>query len=447
MTIKLYISIVLFLFGQVLSAQNKPVPPLDSRTQKVVLDNICKAINEYYVFPDRAASMSEYIKQQSEKGAYDSLLNPHDLADKIVRDIRSLYNDIHIRVEYNPNLEKDIITFTTSKAGAGKVSDVDIARDEQQNFYFKKIEILPSNIGYIEFTNFATPSPSARKTVRAAMQFISHADALILDMRNNYGGNGVMANEILSYFFAAKTYIGKSFNRITNTWSDNYIENKKAITGGVVLKMPVYILTSNRTFSAAEAVAYTLRHIKQDVVVIGDTTRGGAHLTRSFSLGHGFVGFIPYMRGENVTTKTDWEGTGVIPDSTVDEKNCLQTAQNVILHKKLSATTDETAKRKVNWLLNYYKSKNSSLGVNSSDAIKFTGNFAEFEITCKDNQLMCRDTNQPHSTPEQLIPITSTLFQVGATYQIECIVDDSGSCDTIKMYWDDGWVESIPRTK
>lgn len=443
---KIFFAIIFMLCGQLLFAQNKQPPPIDGNTRKAVLQSICNAINSYYVFPDRAKSMSDYIKKQSEAGKYDSLNNPSDFANEVVKDIRSVFNDKHLRIEYDPELEKDIIKFISSKRGADQVSEADIAQDRKKNFYFKKIEILPSNIGYIEFTNFASPSLPARKTVNAAMQFVSNTDALILDLRNNFGGNAAMANEILGYFFNARTYTGKSFNRIENKWVDNYVENKKAVTQGLVLNMPVYILTSNRTFSAAEGLAYTLQSMK-NVVIIGDTTRGGAHLTRSFSLGNGFVGFIPYLRGENVKTKTDWEGTGIIPDIKIEESKSLLTAQNTILTRKLAAAADDTEKRKISWLINYYKSTNSDVVIDSSNAAKFIGRFAEFEITVKENQLMFRDTNQPNNNPKKLTAITSTLFQVDNDYQVEFIIEENGSCNSIKMYWEDGWVETVKRTK
>jgi C-terminal processing protease CtpA/Prc len=41
------------------------------------------------------------------------------------------------------------------------------------------------------------------------MQFISHTDGLIIDLRNNFGGNGEMLDEILKLLFPTKTYTGK----------------------------------------------------------------------------------------------------------------------------------------------------------------------------------------------------------------------------------------------
>lgn len=55
--------------------------------------------------------------------------------------------------------------------------------------------------------------------------------------------------------------------------------------------------------------AYILKN-QHHATIVGEPTNGGAHLIRSFSLGNGFVGFIPCLRSENEKTHTDREGTG-----------------------------------------------------------------------------------------------------------------------------------------
>lgn len=440
------VTALFLLIGQFLFAQNNQPPKIDSVVKNEVINNICNAINNYYVFPDKAKVMSDYLKQQNQNGTFSSIIRPNDFANEIQKKLRSVNEDNHLRIEYNPQLEKDILKFLATKKGATEIIADDIKKDEKQNFYFKKVEILPSNIGYIEFTNFAVPNPSARKTINSAMQFVSHTDGLIIDLRNNFGGNGEMLGEVLSYFFTLKTYTGKTYNRIENKWTDSYVENKKEITNGLKLEMPLYILTSNRTFSAAESFAYTLQNMKK-AIIIGNTTRGGAHATRSFSIGNGFVAFIPYLRGENVTTKTDWEGIGVVPDIKADDNNCVLTAQNYFLNQKLLTETDEKEKRKINWQINFNKSKSSTVILNSTETAKFIGRFQEFEVSIFENQLMFRDTNQKRSDPRKAIAVTNKLFQIGSDYQVEFITDSNNVCNSIKMYWDDGYEETINKTK
>lgn len=364
---------IAFIFScNLVIAQSNSEIKLDLQTKNTIIENVCNALIKNYVFPDKAKIVVDFIKEQNLLGKYDSISNPNELASRLFKDIRSVNADNHIRIEYDPQLEKDILKFLSSQKGANRVTGADILKEEKVNFYFRKVEILPSNIGYIEFNAFANPSPAASKTIKSAMQFVAHTDALIIDLRNNFGGNGITANEIAGYFFNTRTYTGRSFNRIENKWTDKYIDNKKTITGGLVLGMPVYILTSKRTFSAAEGLAYTLQSLRNSSI-IGDTTRGGAHLTRSFSLGNGFVGFIPYMREENAVTKTDWEGTGVIPDISTRGSDGLTVAMETILHKKLATATNETEERKIKYIINYNRSKYSSVIVDPVEASKFIG--------------------------------------------------------------------------
>lgn len=74
--------IIAFSFScNTLIAQNNPIIKLDLQTKNSVIDNICKALNKNYVFPDKAKLMSDFIKEQNTKGKYDLLTNPNELAD------------------------------------------------------------------------------------------------------------------------------------------------------------------------------------------------------------------------------------------------------------------------------------------------------------------------------------------------------------------------------
>ncbi len=198
-----------------------------------------------------------FPKQQQHK-AYDTVTNPNRLATIITNDARKVLHDKHLFIRYSPSLEKRVLA-------AGKnqqFNQAALAQDAKENFAFKHLEILPGNLGYMEFTSFDDNSEEARKTVRAAVQFVSHTNALIIDLRSNYGGSGPMVSEILSYFFKERTLAGRAFNSVTDKWEDTYYNNNPTISQGLYLGMPLYILVSNKTISAAEVFAYTLQTIK-----------------------------------------------------------------------------------------------------------------------------------------------------------------------------------------
>jgi C-terminal processing protease CtpA/Prc len=70
------------------------------------------------------------------------------------------------------------------------------------------------------------------------------------------------------------THLNDLYNRkedsISQFWTLPYV------SGPTLAGKPVYLLTSNRTFSGAEEFSYNLKMLKR-ATIIGETTGGGAH--------------------------------------------------------------------------------------------------------------------------------------------------------------------------
>ena len=92
-------------------------------------------------------------------------------------------------------------------------------------------------------------------------------------------------------------------------------------------KKPIYVLTSNRTYSGGEALAYDLQSLRR-AVIVGETTGGGAHPIELHPLNDGFAIWVPWGRPINPVTKTNWEGTGVVPDVKVPAPDALAEAHH-----------------------------------------------------------------------------------------------------------------------
>lgn len=86
------------------------------------------------------------------------------------------------------------------------------------------------------------------------------------------------------------------------------------VAGSRLANKPVFILTSSRTFSAAEHFTYDLKTLKR-ATIVGETTSGASH------------GNSPPPEG----TKPIWEGSGVEPDVKVKEADALKTAEKLAL--------------------------------------------------------------------------------------------------------------------
>ena len=406
-----------------------------AQSTRELTDSLCVLLRQAYVFPEKAEAMGKLIHKKQKAGRYEQLGKPGDLAAMLTSDLRSVHADRHLSIRYDPQLEKRITMFSQTR----KQDTASIRREQRNNFFFRKVEILPGNIGYVDFSNFPDTNALSRQTVMAAFTFVAHTDALIIDLRRNFGGNTAMASEILSYFFPSKTYLGRHYNRIENRWKEEWIVNEKSLTGGLSLSMPVYFLTSRRTFSAAEGFAYTLQQLKK-AKVIGQPTAGGAHAARSFALGQGYVAFIPFTRIENAVSHTDWEGAGVIPDEVTSDATALAATKEMIYRQFLHVATDSTEKRKFTWLLNDLR---TALPILEKNLTMYCGSFEEFTFFEKEGQLY--GTADLKGQPYTLAYLDSNLFR-GSQWQVEFIKDQSGNFSMIKLYWPDGWVDTIKRS-
>jgi hypothetical protein len=394
-----------------------------------LVDSLNKVLNDHYVFPDKARSISVYLESQLKDKVYTTdLQNPQKLAEQIQRDITKIHRDPHMGIKYDPG-------FHVQQFSKPSEEEVNITRKywKENNYAFTKVEILPGNIGYFPFNVFVDDIESAKPTISSALRFLSNTSAIIIDLRENYGGSPVMVSQIESFFFKEKTHMNDLINRSAKDTTFFYADPAKA--DSLNLLMPVYILTSHSTFSGGEDFSYGMQKANR-AIIVGETTGGGAHPQMPFSVGQGFVISIPYARSLNPVTKTDWEGKGVIPDVGVKAHDALLTAQQLIFNNQILTAKDEKEKHKsefhLSTLLYKSESKNPPLKVLS----QLVGTYPDVTIYLDRGKLLCRN-NDDHTISE-LKQITNNRFKIDNNAQIEFFKKDGGQFSTIKIYLSDG---------
>ena len=92
--------------------------------------------------------------------------------------------------------------------------------------------------------------------------------------------------------------------------------------------VPVFVLVSGETFSAAEGLAYVLQQHGR-AKIVGETTKGGAHPNMVRALPADFITSIPFMRVVHPVSGNDWDGVGVRPDVQCASNNALATAMRL----------------------------------------------------------------------------------------------------------------------
>lgn len=379
---------------------------------KLLIDSIASAFNRIYIYPDKAEIIVNFLKKNLRNGFYDKLDNKVELANQLSKDIQQAHKDWHIRFGYSPKLAKDL-----ESPPSDSIQKIEYERDlklmADKNFMFVKTEILSGNIGYVRWDGFVDFVDAAKPTLNAALQFVRNCKAVIIDMRYNGGGSQEMVIESQSYFFDKKTRMNDIIDRNNDTvkrWADPSKTDFK-------LTMPVYILTSNRTGSAAEDFTYGLQQAKR-VTIVGDTTAGGAHPTGPYSVGQGFVIEIPFSRSPNIFSKTDWEGTGVYPDVYSSSEKAIAKAQRLILTKMMSNAKDEKEKKIVQYALERVNSTtNNSIKLSKKNLNKYIGGYlsssknvaptAAMSIIRKGNDLF-RKLNDGNEV--RLNPLSTNIF-------------------------------------
>ena len=314
-----------------LAQDAQPNSTVDAKTRDEVIEGALKALNEGYVFPETAKKMEQAIRERIERKEYDNITSAASFATTFTTHLQEVSKDKHLRVIFNDG--------SRPMFGGQNLADRERARvmAAKRNFGFEKVERLDGNIGYLDLRGFENLE-LARDTAAAAMNFLTNTDALIIDLRQNGGGQPDTVAFISSYLFDKRTHLNDIYNRLANTtrefWASEDVPGKR------YGDKPVFVLTSKRTFSAAEEFTYNLQNLKR-ATIIGETTGGGAHPVNARPLGKSFLITVPFARAINPITKTNWEGVGVKPDVETTAENALKVARLAALKSVMAQVNDQ----------------------------------------------------------------------------------------------------------
>lgn len=295
---------------------------LDANEKERVLNGVIANLREYYVYPSVALKMINALLTHQKNGDYKGEVDGADFAALLTKQLQDVSHDLHLRVIYSATEMPD------RPLGPPEADPNFRSMVERTNCAFRKVEVLAHNIGYIKFDAFG-PVSLCRDTAAAAMQFLAHVDALIFDLRENQGGDPHMVSFIASYLFDHRTHLNDIYTQRDKATEEFWTVN---VPGSRFVDKPAYVLTSSETFSGAEEFAYDLKNLKR-AVIVGEPTAGGAHPVMPHRIDAHFAIGVPFGRPINPISKTDWEGTGVVPDVKVKPTDALQVAEQFALRK------------------------------------------------------------------------------------------------------------------
>ena len=158
--------------------------------------------------------------------------------------------------------------------------------DSIQSIYLKKdynqssgltYQILENNIGYIYCSSFSNGIGDGN--LDQTLNRLAICDGLIIDVRNNGGGNLTTAQKLAARFTNQKTLVGYMTHKTGKGHSDFsnpypvYIEP----SNGIRWQKRAVVLTNRRSFSATNDFVNSMKQFPL-ITIVGDKTGGGSGL-------------------------------------------------------------------------------------------------------------------------------------------------------------------------
>ncbi|MEV4303446.1 S41 family peptidase [Nonomuraea sp. NPDC049624] len=277
--------------------------PLTNLRPAPVIDETTRLLTEHYVFPEVAEQVADLLRRRLTDGAYD-VGGAAELARLVTADLQSVNGDKHLRLKHHADP-------VSPEQGAATLES--IRRDYDASLGgAPRVELLDGGVAVVELAPMLFPLEWAAEPLSAALTLASRAQALILDLRDNRGGDPDTVAFVCSYLLDERTHLNtmhwRGGERGEQYWSLPHVPGARF--GG---SKPLYVLSSGSTFSAAEELAYDLQQLGR-AVVVGEPTRGGAHPCKGWTVHPHLEATVPIGRAVNPVSGANWEGTGVQPD-------------------------------------------------------------------------------------------------------------------------------------
>jgi C-terminal processing protease CtpA/Prc len=299
--------------------------PVSAATRDSVVEGVLRALDRAYVFPAMAADMRRAVEARRARGAYDGIGTGRALADTLTHDLQAVSRDKHIRVRYAPSGGPPPRNPTPEEMRSAA---------REQGYGIGRVEVMEGNVGYLELTSFAFPPDLVDSALAAAMTRLAGTSALVVDVRRNGGGSPHAVALVSSYLFGEEpVHLNSLFFRPAER-TDSFFTRRALRGPRWSATRPVYVLTSERTFSAAEEFSYNLQARKR-ATIVGETTGGGAHPGGMEPVTAEFGVFVPSGRAINPITGTNWEGVGVKPQLAVPADSALAAALSAIRSRRM----------------------------------------------------------------------------------------------------------------
>ncbi|MEQ1516300.1 MAG: S41 family peptidase [Usitatibacteraceae bacterium] len=307
--------IILAIFSILASSTMCFANPINSTDRREIVETTARLLETRYVDVAKGQKLAQDIRRASSR--WHNIRSGEELAKAVTIWLRQQSNDGHFALHYSS---------TPIPVEGGEAA---YSAEETERYYgahlnhgVQKIERLAGNIMLIDLRVFPPPA-LAGDVISAMMTVAAQGEVLIIDLRNNGGGMETV-NLIAGYLLPPGSPMSGTFDRPSGTLTPR--GSPLTVPGRRFGdSKPVYIQTSRRTISAAEALAYDLQALRR-AVIVGEVTGGGANPFEYRRVQPHFALSLPEQRSINPITGSNWQGVGVKPDVEVPAEQALERA-------------------------------------------------------------------------------------------------------------------------
>lgn len=211
-----------------------------------------------------------------------------------------------------------------------------------------QFDSLPGNIGLLRIPSFQSNNFSVQAFGDLFEQKIVPTDGLIIDIRDNTGGNSQIG-QIIMMLLATDTIPQASwetpkYEAAYASWGKKW--NTETVASDSIVPFcishpndmpkydkPIILLVNGSTFSAAEDFAVLFRNAKRGKIV-GTPTGGSTGNPIFVDLGWGYNGRI-CTRHEKLADGTEFIGVGIQPDVVVEETESVIFGKDNVIEEAL----------------------------------------------------------------------------------------------------------------
>jgi retinol-binding protein 3 len=322
---------------------------LSEKEKSEVIEGLALQLRSLYVESgaDRK-TLEGAIRAKAKRGGYRVLSTGPEFARELEVDLRMIGRDPHFRVDWYPDQVPPLPTsFIVTKESLDR-QRAPAATGRKNGF--PSVARLDGNVGYLEI-NDIFDADLIKETAAAAMTFVTHTDALIVDLRRARGGEPNGVAHVLSYFLTERTHAFDmvSLNERTHFVTDGWLPGPRYDAS-----KPVFVLTSKDTFSGGESLAYCLQAFKR-ARVVGEKTTGGSTAAMPVKLSAHFSAGIPALATIVIATGGNWNNVGVIPDVEAPGEKARDVAYRLALEHILTIDSNPARQERIRALLQQIK--------------------------------------------------------------------------------------------